>query len=1186
MMRARHVAARALHGAGLRLPDGLRARAGRASRRLRKGFDGPLVSVILAVSDEETTRIGPALDTLRAQTHRNLEIVVVGYGRCEQVLTTVRRHASEDWRVRLLPRTAADRAAARDRAVARSKGSYLQVTAGGDELLPDTIEDLLASVLRSGSPLAVGRISPPPIVGAYLTSPYDAAHRRRLLATTLDRTPIAITDLELGNRLFARDFWDSAGLSFLRHGGRDSDLALEAYRAAPRFDLLPEPGYVPTARKDGVAVGAVTDVLSRLDDWLAEQRGTADVVEAFGLPEVVDWWLWGVLDSALQPFLSDVERATPQQWQTLRTYAEEILGRTGEHAWSMLRAESRLKLWLVRHDRRDQLEELVVARWFERGDRPTSVEAGRVLAHLPGFDDPEIPRDVFEMVETETPLRVVVRAVRAGADVEVDLFAYAEYVGYDAVPEIVVRLVSGDAAVELPTTPYVDPDVNQVVGHRYQDYSAGLVTAHIDPVALATSSQVGQEWRIEVTLRYAGLVRTGGVTARELRSTAGMLHTGHLAPRPVTTPDGVRLVGFTSTGDDDLSLLVGERPAVRLREASVTGRTLVGSLEADDLTLTGVRLVSPAGDAARAPLSGGTDALTFSLDVPAPWPGVVLPLWSLVATAADGTEHAVGWPEAVADQWCATGSAVIPFRNGRGHVDVVEGGGTLLLSSLTCVDGVVEAVGVWLGARPEHWSVELVGDRTALRPDVQDDGTTVTLRFDTTWDPWGLGRTRVPVGRYWFSLNYGPEGRRRGRVLLDDALLDGIFDFTVDSEFRFRATRRAREAGVYLMPPLRDDERGPYAQEQLRRMLHDEWTLDESAVYLQSYNGNSATDSQLAIHHELRRTRPDLRLYWGIADRSSAVPEGGIPVVMHTREWYELMSRAAYLTLNIDFDRRYFRRPGQQVLQTFHGYPSKAMGVVLWETKQYTPRRIEAELGRTRDDWDLILTPSPEMDEHYRVQYRYEGRIHSQGYPRDDMLVGEGTARLREETRARLGIAAHQKAVLYAPTWRDDQATNYRSATMVTHLDVEEVSRALGPDYVVLMRGHRFHAGAAEQSRGNARLVDVTSYPEINHLILAADAAVLDYSSLRFDFSLTGNPMVFLVPDLATYAGGVRGFLFDFAESAPGPLLDTTAEVIAALRDLDALRREHAPAYAAFHERFNRYMDGHATERVVKAFFG
>ena len=40
-------------------------------------------------------------------------------------------------------------------------------------------------------------------------------------------------------------------------------------------------------------------------------------------------------------------------------------------------------------------------------------------------------------------------------------------------------------------------------------------------------------------------------------------------------------------------------------------------------------------------------------------------------------------------------------------------------------------------------------------------------------------------------------------------------------------------------------------------------------------------------------------------------------------------------------------------------------------------------------------------------------------------------------------------------------------------------------------------------SRGGC--IDVTDYPEISDLYLAADAAIVDYSSLRFDFGVTGS---------------------------------------------------------------------------------
>jgi CDP-glycerol glycerophosphotransferase len=116
-------------------------------------------------------------------------------------------------------------------------------------------------------------------------------------------------------------------------------------------------------------------------------------------------------------------------------------------------------------------------------------------------------------------------------------------------------------------------------------------------------------------------------------------------------------------------------------------------------------------------------------------------------------------------------------------------------------------------------------------------------------------------------------------------------------------------------------------------------------------------------------------------------------------------------------------------------------------------------------------------------------------------------------------------------------------------------------------------------------VVDVTRYPEITDLILAADVAVLDYSSLRFDWVLTGKPVLFFVPDLADYLSA-RTALFEYGPTAPGPLLSTTGEVVDAILDLDSVSMDYAQARIDFNRRFNALHDGHATQRVVDSFFG
>jgi CDP-glycerol glycerophosphotransferase len=418
--------------------------------------------------------------------------------------------------------------------------------------------------------------------------------------------------------------------------------------------------------------------------------------------------------------------------------------------------------------------------------------------------------------------------------------------------------------------------------------------------------------------------------------------------------------------------------------------------------------------------------------------------------------------------------------------------------------------------------------------------------------------------------------------MASESLVSQLPDLQRSESYCLRLGRLADgTVDLWLGPPLRDDERGPRRQERLARWYAGPGhQLARDEVYFQAYAGQ-VTDSPLAVHEAVRRLRPELRTCWAVADSSVVTPQGADRVLIGSREWYGALARAGHIVTNVDLEEWFVKRPGQRVLQTYHGYPSKAMGISAWELKGATPKRVERQLQRTSGTWDLLLAPTPAMEQHYRTQYRYAGPVLSHGYPRDDVLVGAEAAPLRAAARDRLRLG-DRTAVLWAPTWRDDENTGFREAPMTSVLDADDLARALGPAYVVLLRGHRFH----RRRSPSERVLDVTEYPEINDLVLACDAAVLDYSSLRFDLVLVDTPMVFLVPDLVRYEGRVRGFLHDFAASAPGPLLQDQDAVVAELRDLDGLRERTRPARESVRAQFQSLQDGQSAERTVQAFFG
>jgi CDP-glycerol glycerophosphotransferase len=117
-------------------------------------------------------------------------------------------------------------------------------------------------------------------------------------------------------------------------------------------------------------------------------------------------------------------------------------------------------------------------------------------------------------------------------------------------------------------------------------------------------------------------------------------------------------------------------------------------------------------------------------------------------------------------------------------------------------------------------------------------------------------------------------------------------------------------------------------------------------------------------------------------------------------------------------------------------------------------------------------------------------------------------------------------------------------------------------------------------------VLNVTPYPDISELFLVSDALITDYSSVMFDFAPTGKPLLFFTYDLEQYRDNLRGFYFDFESEAPGPLLETSAEVIDALGNLDAVAARHADAYAAFTGKFCPLDDGKAAARACDRIFG
>ncbi|GAA2104748.1 hypothetical protein GCM10009841_23070 [Microlunatus panaciterrae] len=1162
----------------------------------------PKLSVVVDAYDGFGPFFSDCLSQLLGHEPADREILVVLHGASSSVRSLALAQAQLDNRIVVLDDTFEDAATARNAGAARAQGTFIAFVRGCDVIPARGHLQLVRSLIRSGSDLAVGRlvVRRGPVSPSSIDFESEAGTGFRLA----DR-PSVVSDTFVGNRVFRRKFWSSQRLSFEPKAEPDAMTPMIKAYLNGSFDLVADPVYTQQERAEGKPFGWIRPQFARLDDWLRDYHAAQQLLTGPNGTAAARAWRLALLDGGLLPFIDDAEVATAGQWSSLRTVVGELSGQVDASDWSRIRAESKIKLWLVRQDRRADLVEFLVSRWYVKPQVETTVSDGSVLARLPFFeqgrddlpwqvgteasDSQSLPMGCFEMAPSETPLVVSLRrASWRGPVLECEVWAFIRRVEAADLPTTLrVRLRSpaphspaaqspgADDLVEVVAEPRCDPAINLWAADRFQDHRRHVFSFEIEADRLTARAGT---WVVDFELTVAGLVRTGGLTRVDPQGSAAQLSACvHRGTR--LWPKAERRSGFR--------IEVGSTPA-QLVQVRVDGRTVVGAVTAGPATRLR-RLV-----ARNKPLevdvllsSTGTDR-GFSLTLPEP-PADSGGSWTVRAVTDEGAEVPVGWPEEVVTGQRKSGpdASVAAVRTAAGNLAVEEASACLLVDAVTVNETALTVEGRWLGRPPSTAVVELRSDDVSVTGTVQESDGGLRVTFGLRLDRWGRGEALLPGRRYALVARGGSSDVAvpawAGEELLGELPVDHC-STTVRCQV---VATRGRAVELVLSAPLDDHTLSPVGQLQLqRRYARALPAIDHRAVYLQSYDGRVATDTQLALHEELRRRGTDVKLYWGVADHATLLPEGAIPLVIKSPEWYDKLASVGYLVNNVDFDRWFAKKPGQRFLQTFHGYPSKAMGLTLWRAKNFSPRRIEAERNRTCETWDLAVTPTPEMSAHYRREYRYEGPLFEQGYPRNDILRSAHREHIRARTRRSLGIAPHQTVVLYAPTWRDDIATGYEAAPLPTHFDLDLATAELGSDFVLLLRGHRFHSRRAAASAAEARLVDVTDYPEVNDLILAADAGVFDYSSIRFDFALCGKPMIFLVPDLDSYAGGGRGFLFDYSDSAPGPKVATSAEVVSSLQNLAGVQDEYRLAYQEFNARFNAWNDGAAAARLVEAFFG
>ena len=210
-------------------------------------------------------------------------------------------------------------------------------------------------------------------------------------------------------------------------------------------------------------------------------------------------------------------------------------------------------------------------------------------------------------------------------------------------------------------------------------------------------------------------------------------------------------------------------------------------------------------------------------------------------------------------------------------------------------------------------------------------------------------------------------------------------------------------------------------------------------------------------------------------------------------------------------------------IQMWHGTPFKRMLFDSPET-DVVARAPAHKPNKMRDicGWDYLLAQNTFSIDALSSSFKFGAQnILDFGYPRTDVLKSNKANEIVEKIRKKYRVADDKKILLYATTWRDyNQYTERKDFSY--QLDLEKIAPLL-EDYVVLCCLHPFGKDSLSSD------AIITEGDDFQHLLLAADGLVTDYSSAAFDFLLLNRPFCFLTKDLQKFerSRGVYGEILD-----------------------------------------------------------
>ena len=342
------------------------------------------------------------------------------------------------------------------------------------------------------------------------------------------------------------------------------------------------------------------------------------------------------------------------------------------------------------------------------------------------------------------------------------------------------------------------------------------------------------------------------------------------------------------------------------------------------------------------------------------------------------------------------------------------------------------------------------------------------------------------------------------------------------------------------------------------------FSIDEKKIYLLNFDGTLIGHDAKAVVEWGTANKKEYKYVWGVRDTAKikTVIDGVTFVKINSpRGIFEIMTAKAII-YNINPPSYFAYRPSQKLINTWHGFIGKKVG-------KYIP-------GYDRQQFNLatcFMSESSTNTKSIRDAFEYCGLILETGAPRNDVFFSETYHEKRLKVRNEYKVG-NKNVALFAPTFRGvfEQEHSDLDFSMLR----STLENRFGGKWVVFIRTHPMIA--ERRTYEGDGVVDVSSYEDTQEILCAADVTITDFSSVFYDFSLTGKPVFLYFDDISQYEIG-RGFLFSVYD-LPFSIAESNDELKQNIIEFDQCK--YTNKLKAFYNKVGNFNDGQACKSLFE----